>query len=140
MLLPIFRGRVNPEGRLLLRETEREKRQAYLLALAARSVEVLVRPEPRQRTLDQNGYIHHVPVTLVARHTGHGIDETKELLMAECWGRMRDPKTGALVPAKGHTSSMDVEEATFFIEWAPSWALEHLGIDIPLPNEVEWRL
>ena len=51
-LIPIFKGLVTPEGRLILRETERARRQQWLMTLAGHEVELIVRRQPRQRTLD----------------------------------------------------------------------------------------
>lgn len=131
MLIPIFRGLVSPDGVLHLRETEKAKRQQWLQSLAGTTVEVLVRPERQQRSLDQNAYIHAVPVALIAEATGDDPDDVKRDLMAACFG------TVDAQPWLGHTSSMDREQATFFIEWVGPYALRMFGVDVPLPGDVE---
>lgn len=136
-LIPIFKGLVNPEGRLILRETERVKRQRWLKVLAGHEVEVLIRLVPRQRTLDHNAYIHAVPVYLVSQETGDDPDDVKRDLMVACFGTV--PRPTGDEPWMAHTSSMDIEQASYFIEWAPPYGLRTFGVDIPLPGEVEFR-
>jgi hypothetical protein len=138
-LIPIFTGRVSPASTLELAEHERDRRRKWLSTLVGHDVEVIVRRVPRQRTLDQNSYIHAVPATLVAEETGKTIEEAKRDLMGDCWGWKRDLATGELKPVKAHTASMSVEEATYFIEWVGPFCLEKYGIEIPLPGEVEFR-
>jgi hypothetical protein len=135
MLIPIFRGLVAPDGTLRLRETEAAKRQAWLKSLAGQAVEVLVRPERTQRTLDQNAYIHAVPVALIAQETGDDPDAVKRDLMAACFGTV--PGETGPEPWLGHTSSMDREQASYFIEWVAPYALRTFGIEVPLPGDVE---
>lgn len=137
-LVPIFRGLVNPEGELILRETERGKRQQWLRHLAGSSVEIVVRREPRQRTLDQSAYLHAVPFRLIADHTGDHIEVVKRNVMRELFGYVQDLETGLVRPWMEHTSSMTAEEATRLIEELPAWACDTFGgLEIPLPGEVE---
>lgn len=140
-LVPIFKGLVTPDAHLRLRETQRERRHEWLRCLAGSNVELIIRREPRQRTLDQNAYIHAVPAPLVADAMGESIDRAKFYMMGECFGWKEDAHTGELIPVIAHTASLDVEQGTYFIEWAPPWALETFGgrVQIPLPGEVEWR-
>ena len=41
--IPVFRGLVTPEGRVILRETERARRQQWLQASGGRSAEDIVK-------------------------------------------------------------------------------------------------
>ena len=132
----IFHGRVDEDGQLLLLDTERALRRVALRRLAGHAVEVLIRKERTQRSLDQNAYIHAVPVTILADHFGYTVPEMKLVLMGECFGWHLDPISGREIPIKPATSSMDVEECTRFIEWVIPWAMTNHGVAIPLPNEV----
>lgn len=139
-LVPIFKALVNPEGKVILRETERERRHRWLQQMAGGEIEIVFRRRPVQRTLDQNAFIHAVPVPIVAQHTGDSLETTKRNLMRECFGYTRDLVTGLAKPWMEHTSSMTIDEATYFIEWVSPWAVEALdGLEIPAPGEVEFR-
>lgn len=134
--VPIFHGKVSEDGKLLLRDTEQALRRVYLSRLVGHEVEVVIRRERVQRSLDQNAYIHAVPVPILADHFGYTLPEMKLVLMGECWGWKADPISGREIPAKSSTAAMDVEECTRFIEWVIPWAMVNHGVDIPLPNEV----
>lgn len=108
-------------------------RHDHLRTLSGCHVDVIVRKKREQRSLDQNAYLHAVPFPLIAAHTGYSIEEVKLVLMGECWGWHE--LHGHSVPIKPHTSDMTTEECSLFIEWLPPWALEHLGVQIPLPGE-----
>jgi hypothetical protein len=138
--IPIFRALANPEGKVLFRETERERRHRWLKQIAGGEIEVIFRRPPVQRTRDQNAFIHAVPVPLVAERTGDSLEIAKRNLMRECFGYTRDLVTGLAKPWMEHTSSMTIEEATYFIEWVSPWAIDALdGLEIPTPGEVEFR-
>jgi hypothetical protein len=132
--VPLFHGRISPEGRFELADAERAQRQAYFRTLAGKNVEIIVRKERLQRSLDQNAYIHAVPVPLLADHCGYSITEMKLLLMGECFGW--HTVGGHELPLKPHTSDMTVDECRQFIDWVIPWAMEHFDVAIPLPNEV----
>lgn len=132
---PVFHGAVTADGLLELNADEKLLRRSYLRQLAGRRVDVVVRPERVQRSLDQNGYLHAHPFPLLAEHLGDSIEGTKLALMGECWGWKTSPVTGAQVPVKPRTSEMTVDECTFFIDWLIPWAAMKHGVDIPYPNE-----
>lgn len=139
-LIPIFKGLVTPQARLVLRETERQRRQEWLQLLAGHEVEVLVRRQPQQRTLDQNGYLHAVPFRLMHEASGLTVDEVKRLCLAAKFGTVGIDDIGWPIPFVQHTSSLDVHDADSLIEFIPSYSLERFnGLEIPLPGEVEYR-
>ncbi len=89
-----------------------------------------------QRTLLQNAYLHAVPFTLLAEHTGYTIPEIKLVLMAECFGWHTDRISGREIPIKPSTAEMTKTEADYFIDWLIPWAAERFPeVAIPLPNE-----
>jgi hypothetical protein len=133
--VPIFHARVTDEGKLELVEAERDRRRVWLQSLAGKAVEVIVRKERLQRTLDQNAYLHAVPFPMLASHIGDSVEGVKFDLMGECWG-WTTTKGGHYIPIKPHTSDMSVEECSQFIDWLIPWAMTTHGVDIPLPNEV----
>lgn len=148
MLLPIFSVRVFSSGRVELLESERERRAQWIRALAGddapngRVCEMLLRRQPRQRTSDQNRYLHKVPFELIADHTGHSLAEVKRLCLAARFGAVGVDERGWPVPVVEHTSSLTVDEGSSLIEFLPAWALDTFQgrLEIPLPHQVEYRL
>lgn len=135
--VPILHGVVSATGLLSLDESERDIRRMHLQSLAGQNVEVVVRKQRVKRSLDQNAYIHAVPVPILAEHFGESVGDMKLILMGECWGWRFDPLAGREIPIKAHTSDMTVEECTYFIDWVIPWAMVNHGVDIPLPHEAE---
>lgn len=139
-LIPIFKGLVTPQARLVLRETERQRRQEWLQALAGHEIELVIRRQPRQRTLDQNNYLHAVPFRMMHEASGMTVDEVKRLCLAAKFGTVGIDDIGWPIPLIAHTSSLNVEQADSLIEFLPSYSLERFnGLEIPLPGEVEYR-
>lgn len=134
--IPIFHGRIDPDGRFELAAHELGLRRAYFKSLAGQSVEITVRKERTQRTLDQNAYLHAVPFPLLAEYWGEDIETTKLLVLGECWG-WRETSGGNRLPIKPSTSRLTVDESTHLIEWLPPWSMTNFGVAIPLPNEAE---
>ena len=130
-----FVGRVDAQGKLTLDDLGRFYRR--LRNLSGERVELIVRKARSKRTLDQNAYLHSVVFPLVAAATGYTMPETKLVMMGECFGWMFSKLAGREIPVKASTAGMTVKENSYFIEWAPPWALEHLGVQIPLPNEID---
>jgi hypothetical protein len=97
---------------------------------------VLIRRPRRTRTLDQNSYLHAEVFPKIAAYMGDDIEGAKLVLMGECFGWKQDARFGREIPVKPHTSSMTVEECTYFIEWVIPWAVERCeGLQILLPGE-----
>lgn len=133
-MVPIWHGRIDADASVVLAEPERAERRRFLRTLIGENIELVIRKQRTQRSLDQNNYIHAVPILLLAEYFGYTIPEMKLVLMGECWGW----KTiaGHEVPIKPSTSEMSVEECSYFIEWVIPWAMVNHHVAIPLPNEV----
>lgn len=129
---PIFTGRVLPGGLLVM---DRPKEYArHVRSFHGRFVEVIVRKQRIQRSLDQNAFLHAVVFPLLGEHFGYTIPEVKLVLMGECWGWKQIG--GHEIPVKPSTSEMTIEEATYFIDWVIPWAMTNHSVSIPFPNEV----
>lgn len=133
---PIFHGDVTDDARLVLDETERDKRRLHLSGLAGRRVEVIVRRERTQRSIDQNAYLHAVPFALLAEYWGEDMETTKLLCLGECFG-WKNTRDGHRIPIKPSTSALTVEETSHLIEWMPPWAMREFQVAIPLPRDGE---
>lgn len=129
---PVFSGRVLPGGLLVL--DRRADYARHLRSLRGRFVEVIVRKQRTQRSLDQNAFLHAVVFPMLGDHFGYTIPEVKLVLMGECFGWK---SLGAHeIPIQPSTSAMSVEDCTRFIEWVIPWAMVNHNVSIPLPNEV----
>ena len=133
-IVPKFEGVVNERGQLFL--DARKDMDRWLRTLAGKVVEVVIRKKPSRRTVNQNAYLHAVPLPLLAEHFGMTIAEVKYSLMGEKWGWKKDPISGREVPVKPSTSEMTVDECTEFIEWLLDWAPAEHGVSIPAPDKV----
>ena|SRR5689334_3393541 len=98
--------------------------------------DIEIRKHRSQRSLEQNAYLHAVPFPIIAEHVGDSIEGVKLDLMGECFGWKESGMSGHLYPVKPHTSSLTVDECTFFIEWLIAFAAQKFGLQIPFPNEV----
>lgn len=89
-----------------------------------------------QRSLEQNSFLHAVPLRMIADHTGMEMDDIKEYLMIKAFGS-REVKIGSETitrPLKG-TSELNTEQFNWFLEWIEAFAAQELGMIIPKPNE-----
>jgi hypothetical protein len=125
-------GLLTEDGRL-----ELSSKQAYHLGLKAMRPgpkTIIIKDQAAKRTLDQNAYLHAGPFQVLAEFFGESVEQTKYVLMGECFGWTRDAITQREIPVKPSTSSMTVEECTFFIDWLIPWAQEKFDITLPLPE------
>jgi len=135
-LTPIFHADITDDGQFVPDVYEAERRKNYLRFLRGQRVELVIRKARTQRSLDQNAYLHGVPLPLLAAEWGEDIETTKLLVLGECFG-WKDTRDGHRLPIKPHTSQLTVEEFSQLIEWLPPWAMVNFGVNIPLPNEAE---
>jgi hypothetical protein len=91
----------------------------------------------RRRTLDQNSFLHGVPLKMICDHTGYDIEDIKAYLMGQAFGWEEYEIFGN--PRKRprlSTSQLNTEQFNWFLEWLEAWASQELGMTIPKPNEV----
>lgn len=134
-IVPIFHGRVTPEGELKPFDTERTQRRAHLRALAGQDVEIVIRKKRSQRSVDQNKYWWSVPVRLLAEHCGYADDDMHYALLGECFGYKVGP-TGKQLPNVTGSSALSTEEFTRLIDWVLVWGPTEMGCYIPAPDKV----
>ena len=105
------------------------------LRLDPPSVMRLEEYSPR-RSLDQNAFLHAVPLRILCNHTGYSIDDMKDYLLGEAFGWRDSEVFGSKrqYPVR-RSSSLTRKEFTWFLEWIESWAAQTVGVIIPRPNE-----
>lgn len=89
-----------------------------------------------RRSLDQNAFLHAVPLRILADETGHSIEDMKTYLLGEAFGWQDSEVFGHAVqrPVK-RSSQLTRKEFSWFLDWIESWAATTLGIVLPRPNE-----
>lgn len=88
------------------------------------------------RSLDQNAYLHAVPLKLICEATGYDLEEMKTYLLGEAFGWAEKDVFGRkVVQPLRRSSSLNTKEFGWFLEWIEQWAMGTLGLLIPRPNE-----
>lgn len=131
----LFVGAVDTRGKL--DADVRVQVADYLRTFPGMAVDIVVRKHRKQRSLDQNAFLHAEPFPKLAKAWGESIARTKLICMGEFWGwePVTVGKVKVFLPVKAHTSDLTVEECTTFIDWLLPWALEEHGVEIVLPEE-----
>jgi hypothetical protein len=132
---PIFTGHVDDSGKVHL-DSPRVF-SAYKKRLAGFGIEVVLRKQRTRRSLDQNNYWWAVPVKLMSEFMGEDLSSTHCSLLGACWGYHLNEKLNREMPNKGSSKALTSDEFSFMIEWAPVWAMETFGVQIPLPHEAD---
>jgi hypothetical protein len=91
----------------------------------------------RKRTLEQNSFLHAVPMKIICDHTGHSLDDMKIYLMGRAFGEVEYEVMGEIKtrPRLG-TSQLNTEQFAWFLDWLEAWASQELGLLIPKPGEI----
>jgi hypothetical protein len=98
---------------------------------------VEIKPYVKKRSLEQNAFLHAVPLRMIADETGHDVEDMKTYLMGEAFGWLDYEVMGSprRKPLLG-TSELNAKQFMWFLEWVEAWAVRELGMMIPKPNEV----
>src|SRR4051812_37386298 len=94
-IVPVFHGTVSADGRLVLDDAERLRRQGYLRSLAGQPVDIVVKVHRKHRSDKQNKWWWGIAVPLIAHELGYDKHEHEQLhyaLVAKCFGTTRDEK------------------------------------------------
>jgi hypothetical protein len=90
----------------------------------------------RNRSINQNDYLHGIVFKMISEHTGHSLDEVKE-------GYLSKFNVGYYLDNKGRwrlrtlrTSEMTTISFETFSEWVRADAAIEMNLYIPLPMEV----
>jgi hypothetical protein len=126
-------GRVE-SGKLIIER--RAVFDAHMRELEGKRVRVSVRKYRRNRSLDQNALFHGLICREIAKHTGHSVDEIKEILKFKFARVMGDDGLEYIKP----THLMDTREMSDLCERAVEWAAEFLGLAIDLPDDLRWSV
>lgn len=115
----------------------RERTVAELAKLdLARPYVVQIEEYHPPRSLDQNAFLHAVPLRLICDATGYELEEMKSYLLGEAFGWETKDVFGKTVTTPLRRShKLNTKEFSWFLEWVEQWAMQNLGLLIPRPNE-----
>lgn len=97
---------------------------------------VTIEPYRKRRSLEQNSYLHAVPLKMISDATGYEVDDLKMYFMGKAFGFEEYEIMGEKRkrPVMG-TSDLNTEQFSFFMEWLQQWAAQELDLVIPSPRE-----
>ncbi len=129
-MIPIFKGKIE-KGKIKPETTD--KFAVYLAKLEGKPVEIVVRKQKSQRSLDQNSYYWGVVIEILRDHFGYESEEMHEALKFKF---LRTHEGEALESVKS-TAKLNTAEFEDYLERVRRWAITEYNCFIPLPNEVE---
>lgn len=128
------------EGTYVIRKGDEVRRKNAALHIETLDQDddwrVTIEPYRKKRSLDQNAYLHAVPLKMMADKTGYGIEDIKQYLCGE-WSGWQEFEMFGKTRMKPlvTTSQMNTRQMTDFIEWLIWYGAEKMGLNIPYPNE-----
>ena len=130
-MTPLFFGKIE-KGKLLL-ETP-QKYLVYLARLEGRRVELSLRLQKSQRSLQYNRYYFGVIVEILAEHIGYDRESMHENLKLK-FASSRDLEHEGMFIIE-RTSKMTTERFMKYCADIQQWAAEYLNVYLPDPNEI----
>lgn len=89
----------------------------------------------KSRSIDQNAYLHGVPLTMICQETGYDMEDMKTYLLGEYTGWVTYEMFGQQRKRPVMRShEMNTQQMNNFFEWIMWWASENLNMIIPEPN------
>ena len=139
MIYVIHKKLATPEGASANAHIERVRENciAELRALpTSKAWRVEITEYRKKRSLDQNAYLHAVPLKMISDKTGYDIEDVKQYLCGE-WSGWNETEVFGQKRLKPTltTSQMDTAQMTEFIDWLVWYGAEKMGLTIPYPNE-----
>ena len=125
------RGRVE-KGNVIL-----DNRNRYLVNLASlegKRIELSIKKEKSQRSLNQNAYYFGVVVEILSDFTGYEREEMHEALKEKFLSSEIDEHGLRKIKS---TTKLKTTEMEDYLERIRRWAATELNCYVPLPNEVE---
>ncbi len=129
---PIFKGQA-VKGVLVLSDPEKFRRH---LIFNEGEVQVIVRKQKDQRSLNQNNYYFGVVVEILSEHLGYFREEMHEILKAMFLSVRILVKEEPVTYSKS-TVTLDTAEFEKYLSNIRIWASRDLGCYVPTPNESE---
>ena len=147
-----FEGKYNWEGKPY--DFQENMKEIIREHFAGKPVLITITSNYPQRSNDQSGYFEAVVLPMIMeglQSVGWSIrlnnqdhrKEIKDMLYRDVYGAKTtfkvNPKTGGRIPVIPSTRDLDIKEWEDFMEVCRKWALDNLGITIPLPDKY-WKI
>ncbi len=128
-MIPVFHGKI--EGSIVIWDTP-EKVREYLKGLEGKRIDVTVKRERSQRSINQNNYYFGVVCKVLGDYFGYEVDEMHEAL------KLKFLQVGPCdVPTIKSTTKLNTTEFEDYLERIRRWAATEYSVVVPLPNEAE---
>ena len=130
---PILKGKV-AQGKLILDQPS--KYLVRLSQLEGKRIELVIRKEKSQRSLDQNSYYWGCVVEILSKFCGYEAEEMHEALKEKF---LSAPEIDAHGLRKiKSTAKLNTAEFTEYLDKIKRWASQELSVYIPDPNEADY--
>lgn len=138
---PIFRAEIK-SGKMTI--FKRDVLNSYIANLADGFVELTIRPEQKLRSAKENNYYWGVLIDIISNETGLDPDEVHEHLGSK-FRRASKPVKGVngqeiMLETRVSSKKMTPQEFEDYCSQCRVYASSELGIFVPLPNEVDFKL
>ena len=118
----------------------RERFVSAFRQFEGKECEVIVQPVPKKRSNNQNAYMWGVVYSTLADWSGQDVNDIHDALCAMfAPPRVVKTKFTGSVVVQGRTSTMSTAEIEEYLTKIRVWALSEHGVNIPLPNEVDYE-
>lgn len=128
-MIPVFHGKI--EGSIVIWDTP-EKVREYLKGLEGKRIDITVKRERSQRSINQNNYYFGVVCKVLGDYFGYEVDDMHEAL------KLKFLQVGPCdVPTIKSTTKLNTSEFEDYLERIRRWAATEYSVVVPLPNEAE---
>ncbi|MEN6623987.1 MAG: hypothetical protein ABFD50_20880 [Smithella sp.] len=128
-MIPVFHGKI--EGSIVIWDTP-EKVREYLKGLEGKRIDITVKRERSQRSINQNNYYFGVVCKVLGDYFGYEVDDMHEAL------KLKFLQVGPCdVPTIKSTTKLNTSEFEDYLERIRRWAATEYSVQIPLPGESE---
>jgi len=128
-MMPVFHGKI--EGSIVIWDTP-EKVREYLKGLEGKRIDITVKRERSQRSINQNNYYFGVVCKVLGDYFGYEVDDMHEAL------KLKFLQVGPCdVPTIKSTTKLNTSEFEDYLERIRRWAATEYSVVVPLPNEAE---
>lgn len=131
---PVFTGTIE-KGKLKLDQPY--KYAVRIAGLEGKKIELILRQQKSQRSLNQNAYYWGVVIEILKTYLeGMTGDEIHDALKIKFASR-HDAGTGLTIVES--TAKMNTKRFNEYFETIQRWAAEFLNCQIPAPNEIDYQ-